>query len=158
MVLGDRLTAGDDLEKLSCAAMVFSETIRLYPSIWILERRVVADDTIAGYRIPAGSMLLISPYVLHRHPEFWPEPERFEPKRFSAENVSNQPQNAFLPYGVGPHQCIGRFMAQMVAQVVLAMTVKRFRLERTGDEAPVAQPGITLRHKSELWMTLNAPE
>ncbi|MEX2287415.1 MAG: cytochrome P450 [Planctomycetaceae bacterium] len=157
-VLGNRPPVPGDLDRLEYAAMVFSETIRLYPSIWILERRVVVDDEIAGYRIPAGSMLLISPYVLHRNPEFWPEPERFEPERFSRDGVLDRPQNAFLPFGLGPHQCIGRFMAQMVAQVILAMVAQRFRLRRATDAAPAPLPGITLRHANALWMSLERPE
>ena len=103
-------------------------------------------------------MMLVSPYVLHRHPDFWPDAERFDPERFSADGTLELQQNAFIPFGLGPHQCIGRAMAQMVAQVVLAMIAGRFRLRRVSEDAPVPLPGITLRHAHKLLMKLDTVE
>jgi cytochrome P450 len=151
-VLGARLPESRDLDRLLFAAAAFSEAIRLYPSIWIMERRVKADDVIAGYRIPAGSTLLISPYVLHRTAEFWPEPDRFDPGRFARDHDGDRHPHTFIPFGLGPHHCIGRHLAQMVAQTVLTMVAGRFQLRCMADTRPVPLPGVTLRHAQPLWM------
>ena len=155
----DRVLAGcppalSDFERLTYLGQVFSEAIRLYPSIWIMERRVKSDDEIAGYAIPAGSTLLVSPYTLHRHPEFWRDPERFAPERFAAEETATRPKLAYIPFGAGAHQCVGRHMALLVAQCVLAMAFQRFRLHLVPGQTIVPEPGITLRHRSRLEMTL----
>ncbi len=151
-VLQKRLPEREDLDRLEYANMTFAESIRLYPSIWIMERRVVAEDEIGGFSIPAGSMLLISPYVLHRHPAYWKDAERFDPERFSAAQMADRPRHAYIPFGAGPHQCIGRFMAPMVARLIVAMIVQSFKLVPASPEAPVMLPGITLRHAGALWM------
>lgn len=151
-VHGPRPPEADDLDRLPFAASVFSETIRLYPSIWIMERRVVAEDDIAGHRIPAGSTVLISPYVLHRTHEFWSDPERFDPNRFIGHGGPDHSHEAYIPFGQGPHHCIGRHMAEMVARIVLSMIAARFRLRPGTDSDPVPLPGITLRHSHPLWM------
>lgn len=150
--LGQELPEHRHLDRLEYTHRTFAEAIRLYPSIWIMERRVIADDEIGGYAIPAGSMLLISPYILHRHPRYWHDAERFDPERFSAALAAQRPRHAYIPFGAGPHQCIGRFMAPMVARLILAMVVRRFRLVPVSTQAPVPLPGITLRHAGGLWM------
>jgi cytochrome P450 len=151
-VLGNRLPEREDLDRLQYTDWAFAEAIRLYPSIWIMERRVVTDDEIGGYAIPAGSTLLISPYVLHRHPRFWPSAECFDPERFSPAQVVERPRHAYIPFGAGPHQCIGRFMAPLVAKLVLAMVARQFTLLPVSAEVSPPLPGITLRHASGLWM------
>ncbi len=151
-VLKCRLPERTDLDRLEYANMTFAEAIRLYPSIWIMERRVVDDDEIGGYAIPAGSMLLISPYVLHRHPRYWRDGGRFDPERFSATQMADRPRHAYIPFGAGPHQCIGRFMAPMVARLIVSMIVQRFKLLPVSPETPAMLPGITMRHAGALWM------
>jgi enediyne biosynthesis protein E7 len=137
------------------AAQTFAEAIRLYPSIWIMERRAVARDTISGYEIPAGSTVLISPLVLQRHPGFWREPDRFDPERFSVAETASRPQHAYIPFGAGPHQCIGRFMAGLVARTILATLIRRFHLQPVEPALRDPVPGITLRHAGPLWMILS---
>lgn len=135
--------------------MVFSETIRLYPSVWIIERRAVADDEIGGYHIPAGSTVMISPYLLHRHPDFWLNPEDFDPERFTPEQCVMRPRHAYIPFGAGPHQCIGQNMASLVARLVLGMVYRQFRLRLVPGQTIKPQPQITLRHAEGLRMTLH---
>lgn len=79
---------------------VFSETIRMYPSIWIIERRAKVEDQIGAYRIPKGTSVMVSPYIMHRHREFWPNPEEFDPSRYSAEASAGRPRNAYIPFGL----------------------------------------------------------
>jgi cytochrome P450 len=134
----------EDLRKLHFSVMVFEEIMRLYPPIWVITREALEPDEIGGYPILPGTVLFISPYVIHRHPAFWSEPERFDPERFSAERF-RATQEAYLPFGKGGRACIGRKMATMEAQIVLSMIVRRFsfRLAQEGTIEP--EPMITLR-------------
>jgi cytochrome P450 len=141
-------------EHLPYTGMVFSEVIRLYPPIWIVERRAVADDELGGYHIPAGSTVVISPYVLHRHPDFWPDPEQFDPERFAPQQCAMRPTHSYIPFGMGPHQCIGQHMASLVARLVSGMVYRQFRPRLVPDQTIRPQPGITLRHAEGLRMTL----
>jgi cytochrome P450 len=151
-VLQYGLREEDGRDGLDYTARTFAEAIRLYPSIWIMERRVVAADQMGGYAIPAGSMLLISPYVLHRHPRYWPDAEDFDPDRFTPARAAERPRHAYIPFGAGPHQCIGRFLAPLVARYVIAMVVRSFRLAPVSATGPAPVPGITLRQSGGLWM------
>jgi enediyne biosynthesis protein E7 len=144
-VLGDRSPAADDLPRLIYATAVFRESLRLFPTIWILERRAREDDEIGGFTIPKGSSVLVSPYVVHRHPDFWESPEMFRPERFLEE----VPRPAYIPFGLGPHTCVGERFALQEALVILPMLLGAFELEAVGP-APVAQPGITLKPKAGI--------
>jgi cytochrome P450 len=115
--------------------------------------QVFSEAKIGGFTIPAGSTLLASPYVLHRHAAFWHAADTFCPDRFST--ASALPRHAYIPFGIGAHQCIGRHMATIVAQFVLAMTLHRFRVQIVPGQTIVPEPGITLRHRSRLEMTVN---
>lgn len=132
----------------------FAEVIRLYPSIWIVERRAIAEETIGGYTIPRGSSVLVSPYILHRRADFWPNPERFDPTRFKAE--SNRPRHAYLPFGLGPHRCVGLYIAKAIAARVIGKIDAAFRLQPLPDHQPQIFPGITLRHKCDFPMAITA--
>mgnify|MGYP000224025286 CR=1 FL=1 len=129
-------------------AHLFSEAIRLYPSIWVIERRVIADDTIGGFDIPRGSSLLISPYLLHRHPEFWPTPETFDPSRFI--DHSPRPRDGYLPFGLGEHRCVGLHLAHKMATHILRRVFAQMRLELIPDQHLQALPGITLQHQGPV--------
>jgi len=133
---------------------VFSEAIRMYPSIWVIERRVVQTDQIGPFAIPRGTTVLVSPYVLHRHPEFWDAPERFDPARFESEQTTRRARNAYLPFGLGPHRCIGEHMAVLVATRIMTNVFQRFRLRLLPGQIAGMVPGITLRHAGELRMQI----
>ena len=130
--------------------LLFAETIRLYPSIWILERRVLEATTIDGYTVKRGTSVLISPYLMHRHPDYWPNPMLFDPCRFEGDHP-DRPRHAYIPFGLGPHRCVGLHMANAVAARVIENVYARFRL-RTDTVAADVDPGITLRHAGNLWM------
>jgi enediyne biosynthesis protein E7 len=135
------------------ARLVFEETIRLYPSVWILERRAVDEDVIGGFRIPAGSGVMISPYLLHRHPQFWDAPEDFVPERFAGDAPLTD-RHAYIPFGAGPHRCIGQTMALLVAQQVLEHLYREFQLRLVPGQTLRPRPGITLQHAGGIRMTL----
>jgi cytochrome P450 len=151
-VLGDRAPVAADLPRLAYARMVIDEAMRLYPPAWITNRQAIAADDVCGYRIPAGAIVLISPYVMHRHPAFWERPELFEPERFAPERSAGRPQYAYFPFGGGPRQCIGKGLALIEAQLILALVAQRFRLHHVPGHAiePLAQ--VTLRPRGGMPM------
>jgi cytochrome P450 len=147
-VLGGRPPTLDDLPRLVETTRVIQEAMRLYPPIWALERRAVRDDVIGGFAIPAGSSVIISPYVLHRHPQFWAHPLRFDPTRFAGP----KPPPAYLPFGAGPRYCIGSEFAMMEARLIVAMVTGRFRLALVPGHVVAPQPSLTLRLRHGLRM------
>jgi cytochrome P450 len=130
-------------------AHIFAESVRLYPSIWIVERRAIIADSIGGFDIPRGSSVLISPYLIHRHPAFWSNPDAFDPSRHATQ--SGRPRHAYIPYGLGQHRCVGLHMAQAIASEIIAQVYAQFRLHPV-DTNPGVDPGITLRPKGPLWL------
>ncbi len=102
-VLNGHLPTVEHLPALSYTRMVIEESMRLYPSVTFNIRHAIANDEIGGYHIPANSLIWMSPYVTHRHPAFWEQPEVFEPERFTAEGVASRPRFAYFPFGGGPH-------------------------------------------------------
>jgi cytochrome P450 len=108
---------------------VRQESRRLYPPAWVVEREATAEDALAGYVIPPGATVAVSPYVLHRDPRFWPNPEGFDPDRFAPELVRDRSRYVYLPFGVGPRVCIGNAFAMMETVIIVAMMVRAFRFE-----------------------------
>ena len=145
-VLGKRLPGVEDLPKLTFTNMVIQESMRLYPAIWAIERHAVADDVIGGFLVPAGSSVVISPYVLHRNESFWPKPELFDPTRFSVRH------RAYIPFGSGPRFCIGNEFAMMEARLIVPMVIQAFHLELAPGHVVEPLPGITLRPRNGLPM------
>jgi len=151
-VLGGRNPVADDLPKLLYTSMVLYEAMRLYPPIWILERYAAEDDDIGGYRIPAHSTVVVSPFTLHRHKAFWPSPDEFVPERFADVSVVERQPTAFLPFGAGPHHCVGSHFALLEARVVLAMVVQAFQLRPLPGHVVKPRAEITLRFRNGLQM------
>ena len=126
--------------------------MRLYPPVWGLERIAAEDDVVAGVRVPAGTLVGVFPWCIHRDPRWWPDPERFDPERFLPEAVEARPRYAYLPFGAGPRVCIGNSFALMEAQLVLAMIGREFHLERAPWHRVVLDASVTLRPKGGLPM------
>jgi len=153
-VLDGRAPTFDDVAKLRYARMVIDEAMRLYPPAHTLERQAVADDEVGGRRIPAGSAVIVSPWVLHRHRKLWDRPEAFDPERFAPERAEGRPRYAYLPFGGGPRICIGAGFALTEAAILLAAIAQRFRLRLAANQ-PVEPVGlITLRPRHGLPMTV----
>jgi cytochrome P450 len=128
-VLGDRLPVVDDLSQLKYANMIVQESLRIFPPVWVIPRDAIKDDEIGGYRIPAGSTVLLSPYLTHRHSAFWENPEGFDPERFLPERSKGRPRYAYFPFGGGPRLCMGVDMAIMETLLIMVMVVQRYRLD-----------------------------
>lgn len=127
-VLGDRLPAAEDLPRMELLGGFVLELLRLYPPAWTLARDVVEEDVVGGLRVPAGSLVLISPFLTHRHPDFWPEPERLDPGRHRPELVEARPRCAYLPFSQGPRACIGNHFALQELSLVLATLLQRLTI------------------------------
>lgn len=149
-VLGGRSATLEDLPKLRFNKMVIQEAMRLYPPAWLISRSVEGPDEVGGYDLPAGSIAFVCPYITHRHPRFWDDPEGFDPRRFERE----PPKGAYYPFGAGPRQCIGSGFAMMEAELVLATLARRVRLELAPGAPVELDPSITLRPKDGLAMTV----
>ena len=136
--------------QLGYLEQVINETMRLYPPGWIFSRRAIEDHSLADYDVPAGTDVYISPYVLHRTPEFWPDPEVFDPGRFAEENFDEAAQSAFIPFSLGPRRCIGEYFAMLEMKIHLAILVPLFHMRLTTEEAPELDLGINLRSKGSI--------
>lgn len=150
---GERLPGMDDLRGLALTDRVIQESMRLYPPAWMLGRNALADDDIAGHPVKAGDWVFMSPWVTHRRPDLWPDPERFDPDRFLPEAVARRPRFAYFPFSAGQRKCIGDQFAKMEAVLVLATLMQRARFERVpGANEPIPEPLVTLRPKGGLPM------
>jgi cytochrome P450 len=130
-VLGTRTPVADDFSNLPYCQKVFKETMRLYPPVPLLPRHVENDDVLGKYALKGGSDVLFSAYLLHRHPDFWENPETFNPHRFDADAEKQRHPYAYIPFGGGPRLCLGNNFAMMEAVFILAMTTQRFKLNLT---------------------------
>ncbi|HEX4963099.1 MAG TPA: cytochrome P450 [Thermoanaerobaculia bacterium] len=154
-VVGDRPAEYKDVAGLSYTRMVIEESLRLYPPSWSFSRVALADDEIGGYRIPAGSTVVLCPWVTHRRPELWPDADRFIPERFAPRSGSERPRFAYYPFGGGPRVCIARDMALMEIPLILATVARRYRLRALPGHPVVPVRAITLEPRAGLRMTLS---
>ncbi len=154
-VLGGRQPTLEDLPKLVYTWAILQESMRLMPPPWLLTRKAVAEDRLSGRPIPAGSLVYISPYLIHRHPKFWDNPEAFDPARFTPENDARRHPCAYLPFGAGPRKCLGTAYAVMEMKIALSMMVQAVDLHFVpGFEVKVDTP-MFLRPKNGCWMTVH---
>ncbi|MFT6564945.1 MAG: cytochrome P450 [Actinomycetes bacterium] len=142
------------ISSLPLTRAVVDETLRLYPPAWVLTRTSTVDRELGGVHVPAGSLLIMSPWILGRHPDAWQDPDRFDPQRFmGATSRNSRNRLGYLPFGTGPRMCIGREFALAEAVVVLAMVSARFDLRRPPPAKPItALASVTLRPPEGLAM------
>ena len=141
-----------DLEQLPYAQAVVREALRLYPPGWLLTRRTIGPDRLAGHGVPPGTDVFLSPFVVHRHPAIWDNPDSFDPDRFRPGHDAERYRFAYLPFGIGPRHCIGENLALLEALLHLNGAVRRFQLRPQG-EAPVRlEARINLRPAQDIHM------
>jgi len=153
-VLKGALPTVEDFPRLRYTEMVFAEAMRLYPPAWIIGRRALGDYQIDGYAVPARSILLMSQYIMHHDPRFFPDPFRFDPERWTPEAKESRPKFSYFPFGGGPRLCIGEHFAWMEGALVLATIAQRFRMRLAPDHPVEMQPLVTLRPKHGMRMIL----
>ncbi len=153
-VLNGRTPAHANLPQLTYTAMCIEEAMRLYPPAWGLSRNALGADKIGPYHVAPDSEILIPIYVTQRHPDFWADPDTFDPTRFTPAQTAARPRFAYFPFGAGPRQCIGNNFALMEMQLVVATIAQRFRLRLVPGHPVVADPSITLRPRDGVRVTL----
>jgi cytochrome P450 len=154
-VLGGRVPGADDLSKLRYTGMILAESMRLYPPTWIFIRMARQDAVLpSGFTIPAGSKLYLCQYVMHRNVRYWPNPERFDPERFTEQAIKARPKFAYFPFGGGIRVCIGEAFAKMECILVLAFIAQRLALTLMPGQTIVPKPHMTLRSKNEIMMRI----
>ena len=136
--LGGRLPSLAVLQQMVQAPMVLSEALRLYPPAWAIARNVIADDEVCGYRVPAGSFILLSPFITRRLEAFWPRPDRFDPQRFAPDQARGRHPFAWFPFSAGPRVCIGKHFSMLEGQLILSMVMREFQIDVIGGD-----PGFT---------------
>ncbi|MFE4022040.1 cytochrome P450 [Streptomyces sp. NPDC059101] len=154
-VLGDRTPTAADLDRLPRLTRAFKETMRLYPAAPVVSRRAVEATEIAGFRLPAGADVVVAPWVTHRHPDLWEDPERFDPDRFAPEREADRHRYAWFPFGGGPRACIGQHFSMLESVLALAILLRSHELEAIDQDVPVAA-GITLQATGPARVRLRA--
>ncbi len=146
-VLGGRLPTQADVPKLVYADRVIKESMRLHPPAWLTGREIAKEIRVAGRALPVGTQVLVSQWIVHRDPRWWPNPEAFDPDRFEPDVVKTRPRFAYFPFGGGPRVCIGNHFAMMEAVLMLVTTLQRFDVDLLPFEELRFSPSVTLRPK-----------
>jgi cytochrome P450 len=142
------------MEALPYSNMVVREAMRLYPPVWVISRKTIEADTLAGFTVPPGTDVFFSPYFVHRHPDFWTDPEKFIPERFERKDDDERPKLTYLPFSAGAHHCIGETLAIYEMLVHLNRFARRFRLRRIDNDPVEFEALINLRATRPFIMRL----
>jgi cytochrome P450 len=154
-VLAGRAAAYEDVERLAYTRMVFAESMRLYPPAWALGRRALEEHQAGEYSIPVGSIVLMSQWVMHRDARYYPDPEKFDPERWTPQAQEARPRYCYFPFSYGVRQCIGEAFAWMEGVLLLATLAQKWRARLVPDHRVVLRPMITLRARYGMKMTLH---
>ena len=140
------------IPQLQYCKMVIQESMRYIPSVWGIGREALEDDTIDGFAISKGATVGVSIFQMHHHPDYWENPEGFDPERFHPDVVNNLNKWVYMPFGAGPRMCIGNAFAMMESQIILSIISKQFQLNLRREIPVEFESGITLRPKNEMLM------
>lgn len=154
-VLEGRPPAMDDIARLPYTGRVLSESMRVCPPVWSIDRRALQDTRIGNVRIPRGARVILSQYVVHHDPHFYPEPDKFDPERWTPEAQSARPKFAYFPFGGGPRLCIGESFAWTESILLLAMLSQYWQMRLVPEQKVEFQPAVTLRPKNGIKMTIH---
>lgn len=146
-VLNGNYPSFEKLPQLEYTRRVFDETLRLYPPVWGVVRTPRQDDEIQGYSLSKGSLVNVISYLIHRHPDFWSNPNEFNPDNFTPQQINQKPKFSYLPFGGGQRICIGKNFALMEAAIIMAMVLQRFKIELISNQVVELDPTFTLRPK-----------
>ena len=147
----DAVTA-DNATAMTYTQQVLEETLRLYPPVWLFTRRSREDDEINGYDVPPGTDIYLSPYILHRTDQHWPDPERFDPERFALVDGKPKKERPYFPFSLGPRRCLGEYFSFLEMKVHIGLLLPRFRMAVVDAGAPELELGINLRTARDIML------
>jgi cytochrome P450 len=153
-VTGGRAPTVDDLPQLKRLRMVFMEALRLYPPVWMFDRRAVKSDRLGDAEIKPGNLVIISAYAVHRIPSLWRDPEEFRPERFEPGQEEQKNKFAYLPFGAGPRICMGMSFAMIESQIILGTLLSKFRTRLATPDTIAPQTQVTLRPDQPVLLAL----
>lgn len=152
-VVGDEALTIEHYSRLTRTRAVYDEALRLYPPAWLITRKALVNGELGGLEVPEGSLVIMSPWLLHRHPSLWNSPEEFRPSRFIDDEID---RSAFLPFGAGPRMCIGRDFAYVEGVLMLARLAAAFEVSYAGESGmPGIDPLVTIRPAGGLRLRIN---
>ena len=138
------------LADMSYGQQLREETLRLYPPVWLFTRRSIEDDALGRYDVPVGTDIYLSPYLLHRTDEYWPEPDRFDPGRFGPDSACKKGERPYFPFSLGPRRCLGEYFSFLEMKVHLGLLIQQFRMTLPAQQEPELDLGINLRTKNGI--------
>lgn len=141
----------DSLSGMQYTQQVLEETLRLYPPVWLFTRRSCEDDELEAFDVPSDTDIYLSPFILHRTAEYWPDPERFDPDRFAEGRLAKN-ERPYFPFSLGPRRCLGEYFSFLEMKVHLGLLLPRFRMMRTDDKDPGLELAVNLRSASDIWL------
>jgi len=148
--LAGRAPSLEEMKSLPFLKMTLNEVMRMHPPVWSIFRKIETDGEVGGCLIEAGNTIIVSPYTMHFHPDFWPDPERFDPYRFTFEQERDRPKYAYIPFGAGRHLCVGKHLAILEAQIIISVMTQCFRWKLKPGHIVEHEPLVTLRPKNGL--------
>lgn len=157
-VLKGKLPTAEDVARLRYTEMVFAEAMRLYPPAWLIGRRALSDYQIDKYKLPARSIILMSPYVMQHDARYYPDPFKFDPERWKPEAKEARPKFSYFPFGGGPRVCIGEPFAWMEGVLLIATIAQKWQMRLAASQQIAMQPMITLRPKFGMRMQMERRE
>jgi cytochrome P450 len=146
--LGASAPPAAGFRELPLTQAVIEEAMRLYPPVWSVGREAIGEDMLGDARVPVGATVMISPYALHRRPDFWDAPEAFRPERFLGS--TDRHPFVYVPFGAGARSCIGNHVSMLEMRVALSMIVRRYAIERTSREPVATEALVSLRPKPDF--------
>jgi cytochrome P450 len=155
-VAGDGPIEFEHTRRLVYLRNVFKETLRLYPPITFLPRVANEATSLDGYRVRKGALVMVAPWVLHRHQGYWRNPHIFDPDRFTAEREAEMTTGAYIPFGIGPRVCAGAAFAQVEAVLLVARLFRRFDFHVAAPEAVRPAARLTTRPVAQVMVTVSA--
>ena len=142
----------ETIAEMAYAQQLLEETLRLYPPVWLFTRRADQDDSLNTFDLQAGTDIYLSPYILHRTPDYWPDPQSFDPDRFGAGSQYKKGDRPYFPFSLGPRRCLGEYFSFLEMKIHLGLLVQRFHMTLVTDEQPKLDLGINLRSQSDIFL------
>jgi cytochrome P450 len=155
-VLGSgKIIDQQSLADMPYAQQLLEETLRLYPPVWLFTRRADKDDQLSDFEVPSGTDIYLSPYVLHRTDEYWPDPDTFQPERFGEDGPYKKGDRPYFPFSLGPRRCLGEYFSFLEMKVHLGLLIQKFHMTLAADGEPALELGINLRTRDDIYLRPN---